>query len=319
MYLPLFPAAIGAMDLSGYDLVVSSSHCVAKGAVVRPGTPHVCYCHTPMRYAWDFREVYFGHVRPAPVRWALDVVLEALRAWDTVSASRVDHFVANSSTVARRIRRYYGREASIIHPPVDTDGLTPVEDPSLTYFLVLSALVPYKRIDLAIRAANRMRVPLKVVGDGTMRRDLARLAGPTVELVGEVSRDQVRGYLANAKALVFPGEEDFGITPLEANACGRPVVAYRAGGASETMHDGETAVFFDVQEVDAVCDAMHAADALRVDARRLRANALRFSIARFRREFSSFLVERIGDPAPALARDGAGGSGEPGVLPREAP
>jgi glycosyltransferase involved in cell wall biosynthesis len=300
IYLPLFPAAIGSLDLGAYDLVISTSHCVAKGAIVRPGTPHVCYCHTPMRYIWDFREVYFGHIRPAPVKWLVDGILEGLRLWDTVP--RVDHWIANSRTVAKRIARYYGRPATVIHPPVDVEAFHPVAHPTADYFVVLSAFVPYKRLDLAVEAANRLRVPLKIVGDGAEAPALKRLAGPTVEFVGRASTERIRELLAHARALLFPGEEDFGITPLEANACGRPVVAYRAGGATESMIDGVTAVFFDEQTVDSLCAAMQAVTRLEVDPQALRSNALRFSEERFRREFVAFMQERVGSGPAELAR-----------------
>ena len=290
IYLPLFPAAIGSLDLNAYDLVISTSHCVAKGAIVRPGTPHVCYCHTPMRYIWDFREVYFGHIRP-PVKWLVDVCLEWLRVWDVASAPRVDRWIANSRTVQNRIARYYGKPAEVIHPPVDLDAFQPVERPTRDYFVVLSAFVPYKRLDLAVDAANRLRVRLLVVGDGADAPALKRRAGPTVEFVGRPSRERIRELLANAKALLFPGEEDFGITPLESNACGRPVVAYRAGGATESQVDGVTATFFDVQTVDALCDAMQRVEKLEVDPQALRAHAAGFARERFRERFAKFMSE----------------------------
>ena len=295
IYLPLFPCAVGAFDLSGYDLVLSTSHCVAKGAVVRPGTPHVCYCHTPMRYAWDFKELYFGGIRPAPLKWLVDFFLEGLRLWDVVSSSRVDRFIANSNTVARRIARYYGRPSTVIPPPVDTGLFTPVESPSKSHFVVLSAFVPYKRLDLAIEAANRLRAPLKVVGDGVESRRLARLAGPTVEFLGALPPKDLRDILAHCRALIFPGEEDFGITPVETNACGRPVVAYRAGGATESMVDGETAVFFDRQEVEPLVDAMRQVERMSFDPARLRANAARFSVPRFETEMARFLTAAVAE------------------------
>lgn len=303
IYLPLFPAAVGSLDLTGYDLVISTSHCVAKGAIAPVGAPHLCYCHTPMRYIWDFRGVYFGHIR-APIKWAVDVALEGLRVWDVATAGRVDHWSANSKTVARRIQRYYGRTASVIHPPVDVEQFTPVEAPARDYFVVLSAFVPYKRLDLAVDAANRLKVRLKIVGDGADAPALKRRAGPTVEFVGRAAPGQLRELLGNAIALLFPGEEDFGITPLESNACGRPVVAYRAGGATESQVDGVTATFFDEQNVEALCEAMERVKRLEVDPGRLHAHARGFSRERFRSEFARWTDERLGGAAAGLAREG---------------
>jgi glycosyltransferase involved in cell wall biosynthesis len=236
-YLLLFPRAIESLDLSAYDLVLSSSHCVAKGARARPGGLHVSYVHTPMRYAWGMLDQYFVNGRFGPVtKTALAVAMAPLRSWDRRTAVRVDHFVANSENVARRIRACYGREATVIYPPVDVDRFHP-RGAREGFYLTVSALVPYKRIDLAVAAANLGRLELRVVGEGPERAALERMAGPTVRFLGRVSDDALADLYARARGLLFPGEEDFGMVPLEAMAAGCPVVAFGAGGALETVVD----------------------------------------------------------------------------------
>ena len=232
-YLPLMPTAVETLDLSAYDFVLSSSHCVAKGVIPRPDALHVSYVYTPMRYAWDLWPQYFP-----PTGWIsraiLPGVLNYLRLWDTASAHRVDQFVAISQFVARRIAKYYRREASVIYPPVDTSFFVPGGE-SDDYYLMVTALVPYKGVDLAIRAFNTLRRPLKIVGSGPLEKHLRRLAGPTVELLGWRSDAELQQYYAACRAVIFPSQEDFGIVPLEANASGRPVIALGQGGALETV------------------------------------------------------------------------------------
>lgn len=232
-YLPLMPAAIEALDLSSYDMVLSSSHCVAKGIIPRPDTLHVSYVHTPMRYAWDLWPQYFP-VQRRLNRVVVPLVLNALRAWDSAATNRVDHFVANSQFVAQRIAKYYRRQSTVIHPPVDTGFFTPGLESS-DFYLMVTALVPYKGVELAIEAFNVLQRPLKIIGRGPLAKTLQRLAGPTVEFLGWRSGDELREYYAACRALVFPGQEDFGIVPLEANAAGRPVIALGLGGALETV------------------------------------------------------------------------------------
>lgn len=289
IYLPLFPAAVGAFDLGDYDLVVSSSHCVAKGAVTRPETLHICYCHTPMRYAWDFRHLYLEGVRPWPLRLVADLLLEKLRIWDVASAPRVNAWIANSHHVARRIEKYYRAPSQVIHPPVDIDHFRPVDRPTRDCYLVLSALVPYKRVDLAVAAAPRLPRPLKVVGAGPELARLRSLARGNCEFLGERSRAEVHSLLANARALIFPGEEDFGITPVEAAACGTPVVAYARGGALETVIAGHTGVFFANQDVGELGAAVHHLEDIRWDPARMRAHAEHFAPARFMKEMQELL------------------------------
>ncbi|MBD3237941.1 MAG: glycosyltransferase [Candidatus Eisenbacteria bacterium] len=305
-YLPLFPVAVERFDLRGFDLVLSSSHAVAKGVVVHPGTRHLCYCHSPMRYVWLHYEQYFGADRLRfPLSWFMPPVATYLRNWDVCTAQRVDRFVANSANVAARIQRYYGREAGVVHPFVDLETFTPEPDrPREPFYLVISALVPYKRVELAVEAARRLGRRLVVVGEGVERRRLARIAGGRAQFEGWVGAERLVDLLRRTRALLFPGEEDFGIVPLEAMACGTPVIAYGAGGALETVRDGKTGLLFVPQDVAALVAAMQRIEALAFDAQALRRQAARFSRARFqqgiRRE-----VEGLMGGAPAPPSEGA--------------
>jgi len=293
-YLPLFPAAVRGFDLSGYDLVISLSHCAAKAVRRRPGTLHVCYCFSPMRYVWDLYDDYFGVRAPRAVRWTMPPVAAALRAWDR-RTDGVDAFVAISHHIADRIRRVYGRSADVIHPPVDTARFRPAR--AEDFYLVVAALVPYKRVDLAIAAANRLRRRLLVVGTGPEADRLARGAGPTVEFLGWRSDAEVADLYARCRAVLFPAVEDYGIVPLEAAAAGRPTIALGRGGALETMvgldraDAAPTAVFFEAQTEDALADAIVTFEAAehRFDAAALRARAAEFDVAVFRRRLRDYL------------------------------
>jgi glycosyltransferase involved in cell wall biosynthesis len=319
-YLPLFPAAVELLDLDDADLVISTSHCAAK-AVIRSGRAfHVCYCHSPMRYAWDQFEAYFGPARVGARRSAvMRRLMAGLARWDRSTAHRVDRFLANSQYVAARIARYYNRAATVLHPPVDTQFFTPGgfrEGASLAsdlsarqargggaprellsedepFFLVVSALVPYKRIDLAVAAAARLGVPLKIAGDGPDRARLAARAGTTAEWLGPVDDDTLRRLYRRAQAVVLPGEEDFGIVPVEAMACGRPVVALGRGGACETVADGQTGVLVPELTVEALAHGLDRARRTAFDPARLRSQAERFSVARFEAAFTSWLQEAL--------------------------
>lgn len=259
-YLPLMPMAIEALDFRAYDLVISSSHCVAKGAIARPDALHISYVHTPMRYVWDMWPQY---VRRPSLRFLLSPVMTYLRAWDASSSARVDHFVANSRFVAHRIRKYYRRTAMVIHPPVDTEFFS-VEGTVDDGYLVVSSMVPYKRVDLAIRAFNELGRPLKIVGDGPLKKKLMAIAGPNIEFTGWLTDEELRACYASCRALVFPTVEDFGIVPLEANAAGRPVIALGKGGALDTMvplnsspgSSSATGVFFYEQSTEALQSAV---------------------------------------------------------------
>lgn len=255
-YLPLMPLALEQLDLRGYDLVISSESGPAKGVIPPPATPHLCYCHSPMRYLWN---MFHDYRRDAGrlTRLVMPPLAHYLRLWDTVSASRVDRYVANSHGVAARIRRYYGRDAEVVWPPVDTAAFQPV-DPAERgdYMLMVGELVGYKRPELAVEAFNRMRRKLVVIGGGEMLGQIRRLAGPTVTVLGPAPFAELRHHYARCQALVFPGEEDFGIVPVEAMASGRPVIAYGRGGATETVLPGRSGVFFDEQSVDALIAAV---------------------------------------------------------------
>jgi len=293
--LPLFPFAIEQFNLDRYDLVISSSHCAAK-AVVAPGhARHLCYCFSPMRYAWDQFPLYFGPERVGDLaaRWLYRPVLARLARWDAATASRVHRFVAISHYVARRIRRYYNREATVVYPPVDTEFFHPADVSPGEHFLIVSALVPYKRIGLAMSACERIGARLRIVGDGPDRSRLERLAGPGVEFTGRLSDEAIRDEYRRARAVVLPGEEDFGIVPVEAQACGRPVVALGRGGALETVIDGETGVLTLPQDLAA---GLERAATTRFDLARIRRHAERFSRARYDEEMRAVVDETIAAP-----------------------
>jgi glycosyltransferase involved in cell wall biosynthesis len=304
-YLPLMPAAVRRFDLAGYDLVLSSSHCVAKGARAERGSLHVCYCFTPMRYVWDRYADYVGDGAGLPARLALPAVAPLLRAWDRAASRRVHHFVAISEHVRARIRRCYGREAAVIHPPVDVQRFEPTDGRPGDYYLVVSALVPYKRVDLAVLAAGRLGRRLLVVGSGPEAARLAALAAPTVEFLGWRSDAEVARLYRDCRAVLFPGCEDFGIVPLEAMAAGRPVIALAAGGALETVVPGgsespATGLLFGEPTVDALVAAIQRfeadEDAFRPKA--LRARAELFDRERFRAAVRAYLDARLAEPRP---------------------
>jgi len=254
-YLPLMPMALEQIDLRGYDLIISSESGPAKGIIPPPDSFHVCYCHSPMRYIWnmyhDYRET------AGPLKRALMLPLaHYLRTWDAVSSTRVDQYIANSRNVAARVYRYYRRTAEVIPPPVDVDAFEVVSENALgDYYLMVGELVGYKRPDLAIKAFNQMKVPLVVIGGGELLDEARRLAGPTVKVLGPQPFEVLRHHYARCRALIFPGEEDFGIVPVEAMASGRPVIAYGRGGALETVIPGLSGVFFSTQSVEAIVEA----------------------------------------------------------------
>lgn len=285
-YLPLYPAAVQSFRLKDYDLVVSTSHCAAKGIAKPCGAKHLCYCFTPMRYAWGFFEEYFGQ-RPAWQRAGIRYWIDRLKRWDLSVNRDIDSFVAISKHVQERIRRYYERESDVIYPPVDTEFYSPSPQTAREdFYLVVSALVPYKRVDLAVRAFTRLGKRLVVVGDGPLREQLKLQAGPQVLFLGWQPDETLRDLYRRARALVFPGEEDFGIVPVEMQSCGGSVIAYRKGGALETVNGDETGVFFSHASEEGLCWAVTDFEKKQFSAERCRINAERFSRARFKKELS---------------------------------
>jgi glycosyltransferase involved in cell wall biosynthesis len=293
-YLPLFPIAVEALDLDDADLVISTSHAAVKSVVRTGRARHLCYCHSPMRYAWDQFEAYFGVERVGPVPHAvLRRVMAGLARWDRATADRVDAYLANSRYVAGRIARYYNRHASVLYPPVDTSFFTPGGVPPEFYYLVVSALVPYKRIDVAIQAASLLGARLKIAGIGPDEARLKALAGPTVEFLGSVEGEGLRELYRRAQALVLPAEEDFGIAPVEAMACGRPVVALARGGATESVEPGITGMLVDRQTPEAFAEAMRAAATATWTPARLVERASLFGPDRFDRGFRQALGDLV--------------------------
>ncbi len=295
-YLPLMPLALEQLDLRGYDLVVSSEAGPAKGVVAPAGARHVCYCHSPMRYVWNMFHDYRDGAS-WPKRLLMPPLLHYMRLWDAASAMRVDRFAANSRTVAGRIRTYWRREADVVFPPVDVEAFSPVARASDLgdFHLMAGELVRYKRPDLAVEAFNRTGRPLVVIGGGEMLAELRALAGPNVRLLGPQPFSILRDHYARCRALVFPGEEDFGIVPVEAMASGRPVVAYGRGGATETVVEGRTGTFFHEHGVDALIDAVERCEANGVSARDCTAQARRFGRDVFRARMTAFVRQALED------------------------
>ena len=297
-YLTAMPAAIEQFDLRSFDLVISSSHAVAKGVLTHPRQRHLCYCYTPMRYIWDLYHTYLEHTDLSPItERAFRMSAHYLRMWDYASAQRVDKFIAISETVRQRIRRHYGREAPVVYPPVDTTFFTPDQSGVRDYYLVVSRLVPYKRVDLVVDVFNHRDERLLVVGDGPQFKKLTRTAGRNIEFVGSVTDDELRILYQNCRALVFPAEEDFGITPVEAMACGRPVVALGYGGASETVVDGVSGVLFREQGLESLDSAIDRLEQGHFSPEACRARAREFDQSLFTaklRAAADFMLGQLG-------------------------
>ncbi|MEM9761876.1 MAG: glycosyltransferase [Pseudomonadota bacterium] len=287
LYLPFMPRALEELDLTGYDLVISSESGPAKGVIAHPDATHVCYCHSPMRYLYDHYPQYRETLGPLK-RALFSHLAHKLRQWDVTTAARVDQFVANSQFIARRIARVYGREAAVVHPPVDLARFRSVSAPVRDGgYLVVSQLVPYKRIDLAVEAFRRLGLPLTVAGDGPMAERLAAEAPDHVRFLGRVDDATLTALYARARGLIFPGEEDFGIVPVEAMAAGCPVIAYGRGGACDTVLDGQTGVLFHEQTPEALVAAVQRFETMHLPAERVAAGAEHFSAARFREGFEA--------------------------------
>lgn len=291
--LPLMPLAFEQFDLSSYDLVLSSSHACAKGVLTRPETVHVCYTHTPMRYAWDLYHSYQATVSPL-LRPLSAVLLSYLRQWDVLAANRVDQFVANSKEVERRINKHYRRSAQVIAPPIDVERFQPLPPAQVgEHLLVVSRLVPYKRVDLAVQAANKTGQSLRIIGDGPLYGELKAMARPNVQFLGHLNDSEVALELAKCRALLFGAFEDFGIVPLEAQAAGRPVVAYGAGGALETVIDGITGAFFQEQTVDSMVGAIRRLDRIEFESAVMRRHAESFGYEAFAEQMRALISQAM--------------------------
>ncbi len=292
-YLPFYSWAAGFLKPKKYDLILSTSHCVAKGIRKNKQALHICYCFTPARYAWGFFDEYFGGMKPFS-RFLIARTLKYFRKWDIESNEGVDHFVAISQHVRQRIQKHYKRESDVIYPPADTvyyapDGKTEAED----VYLVVSALVPYKKIDMAVRAFNRLGKRLMVIGDGPDRKKLEKLAKKNIQFLGWQPDSVLRDHYRKSRALIFPGEEDFGIVPVEAQACGCPVIAFGRGGALETILENETGVFFYESKEESLVEAVQRFERLSLQAESARRNAERFSKERFQMEMKSMIQRQL--------------------------
>ena len=299
-FLKFMPKAFESFDLSGYDLVLASSSSCAKGVITAPMVPYLAYIHTPMRYAWD---LYFDYLKRSGLltRFFMKRWIPGIRQWDYLSSQRIDTVVCNSRYIARRIQKFWRREASVIHPPVDTERLSPNGKPSEDFYVVFSRFVSYKRNDIAIRACGELGRTLIVIGSGSEEKHLKSLAASyntvSITFTGRLPDEKVADYLQRCKALIFCAEEDFGIIPVEAQACGRPVIAYGKGGALETVIDGQTGIFFDRQDSDSLKKALLRFEGLAAqgtfDAQRITSHAQQFSAARFRAELQERIDETI--------------------------
>lgn len=292
-YLPLFPIAIEQLNLKDYDLIISTSHAVAKGVIPNAKALHISYIHTPMRYVWDLYEQYFGKDKlNFLTRLIIPPIATYLRNWDVVSSNRVDYFIANSENVRRRIVRHYRRDADVIYPPVSTSKFL-LGQKTENYYLIVSAFVPYKRVDLAIRVLNHRKERLVIIGNGPEEKYLRSIAGPTIEFKKALSHDELISYYQNCQALLFPGEEDFGIVPLEAQSAGKPVIAFAKGGALETVVDGITGLFFKEQSVESFDEAMTRFKNLTFDHDVIRNHALQFDALVYEEKLSKYILEKV--------------------------
>lgn len=293
--LPLMPGAFEALDLSEYDLVLSSSSSCSKGVITRPDAVHICYCHTPIRYVWDFYYTYRANANPL-VRAVMPSQMHKLRQWDKCAADRVDYFIANSCYIAQRIKKYYRRDSDVIYPCVHINQSPFVEKED--FYLVVGRFTWYKRMDLAVAACTKLGRRLVVIGTGDEESRLKAMAGPTVEFKGGgLSDEEVRSYYLRAKAFLFPGEEDFGITPVEAQSAGTPVLAYGRGGACETVEDGRTGLLFHAQTVDSLAECIEKfeAEGVACSKEEIRAHSLRFSEERFETQLREYCARRVED------------------------
>jgi glycosyltransferase involved in cell wall biosynthesis len=291
LFFMIYPIAFERFDLSEYDVILSSSSAYAKGVRKQKGQLHICYCHTPMRFVWRYSDYIKKEAVPEWIKMILPFFLDPLKKWDRATAKAVDYFIANSQNVADRIKRIYGRESVIINPPVETERFRPgVIDRD--YYLVVSRLAAYKRIDIVIEAFNRLELPLKVIGNGPAGPALRKIAKGNIEFLSNVDDQELAAYLAECRALIFPGEEDFGIVPLEAMASGRPVIAFKSGGAKETVLDGKTGAFFPQQSPPALIEAVKRTKFMVFNKTEIRQYALGFDKEHFKRKLDSYVREK---------------------------
>lgn len=288
IYAPLMPLAFESFNFDDFDLVVSVTSEAAKGILTKPNTKHVCICLTPTRYLWSGYEDYFKN----PILKLISKpIVSYLRNWDKVASQRPDKYIAISSEVKKRIKKYYGRESKVIYPPVALRSLHQFKNktPRGSYFLVVSRLVPYKRVDLAIKACNKLKIPLKIVGTGSSEWYLKLISGRTIEFLGQVSDESLKTYYANSRALIFPGREDFGLVMTEAQSFGKPVIAFRGGGAKEIVLEGKTGEFFSEQTSDCLAKILEKWDDKRYNSDLCIKNSQRFSFEKFKKEFTSLI------------------------------
>lgn len=290
-YLLFYPIAFESFNLNQYDVILSSSSAFAKGIRKRDDQLHICYCHTPMRFVWRYDDYVAKESIPPLIKNMLPFILEPVKRWDLQTAEKVDYFIANSQNIANRIKQTYDRNSAIINPPVESTLFKPSGEQH-DYFLVVSRLNSYKRLDIVIKAFNQLDLPLKIIGNGPDRRNLGKIASPNIEFLGRMADQQLTKYIAQCRALIFPGEEDFGIVPLEAMAAGRPVIAYRAGGAEETVIDGETGVFFEQQTVDSLILALKRFQMEAFDKNKLRQHAEKFDKEIFKSKLKDYVEQK---------------------------
>ncbi len=286
-FLPMFPSLIEEFDLNGYDLIVSSSHCVAKGVIPHPGSKHISYIHSPMRYAWDQYHSYFGNISGLKKNYIRNRISK-LRTWDVASSSRVDLFIANSTFVRDRIKRYYNRDSVVIHPPVDTGFFTPSKNSSGDFFLSVTALVPYKRTDIVINAFNKLNEKLVIVGSGPDEKRLKKMAGKNIEFKKNISRDKLLSLYQNASAFVFAGIEDFGMAFAESMSCGTPVISFQKGGVKDIVTPS-TGILYGDQSTDSLFDSVKSLRKKRFAGPELRKRALSFSREKFKERILKYL------------------------------
>jgi len=291
--LPLYPLAFEKFDFSNYDVVLSSSSAWAKGVKTSPEVCHISYCHSLMRFAWSFNEYVKREDFPRLLEKILPSVIAPLKRWDIISSRRVDYFIANSKLTANKIENIYERKATVIYPPVRCCDFTVNDSLVKDWFLIVSRLVPYKRIDIAIEAFNRLALPLTIVGEGRDKKSLEEIAGPNIHFVGRASGKELKAYYSSCRAFILPGQEDFGMTSLETQASGRPVIAYAAGGALESVIEGKTGTFFNEQTPQALMKAVKKFDRLKFDSKMIRKQAEKFDVEVFKRKIKDFLEEKL--------------------------